>query len=101
MDAVLVTPTKENRALTDAETTAFDEKRAAILALDATIAEQEQRIRDAEAIEARSRLAAQAAGQTGQVGDQKRSPGDGVITSEPMIYGEGAGHSYFLDLVRA
>lgn len=85
--------------LTDAENAAFNEKRAAIAKIDEKRAEVEAAIKEAEEDDKREQAAASASVDAGQTGE--RRSGGAVVTREPMIYGEGMRHSYFLDLARA
>lgn len=100
-DAILVTPTAEQRSLTADETTAFDEKRAAIVAADAEIDEMHKRIADAEKIEARSAAAGAARVESGSASAEQPGRAPAVVLSEPQTYDRMSGHSYFLDLCRA
>lgn len=102
-DKVLGDAEKENRAPTDAESTAWQEKRAAVKAVDDDIAALRSRISEAEEDEKREQAAADAYKEVGQTGPQsERGQGGARVTSEPMTYGRQARrHSYFLDMARA
>lgn len=97
MDETIAAAQREQRALTDQETAAFDERRAAVVAADQEISDLEQRIQEAEAIEQRSQ---RAAATRDDAGTEQRGSGI-TVRSEPMIYGQGSRHSYFLDLLRS
>lgn len=56
-------------------------------------------IREAEETEHREQVAAGARAESGQVGE--RRTGGAVVTSEPQVYGNGSGNSYFHDLAKA
>lgn len=88
----------ETRDATTEELTAFDEKRAAIKALDDEIATVTARISDLEADEKREQAAAAAYAHAGQTGERRE--GGARIISEPTAYGREQRHSYFLDLAR-
>lgn len=87
----------EKRAATKEELAGFDAKEAEARDLDAQIekftaqAEREQRAADARA-------------KTGDTDRPVTGAADGdrrhVVTSEPTVYGQGSGHSYFLDMAR-
>ncbi len=82
------TVTKESRtALTEAEEATYGELRTERTALEARIA-------DLEDEEKRAAASARSAVTTGNFGDGAR------VLSEPTIYGNGSGNSYFLDLAR-
>lgn len=100
LDEVLKAPTTEQRALTPEEATAFDEKRAAVVAKDGEIDALAKRIEEAEDIERRQANVDGLAAKLGQGGEQ-RGNGPAKVLSEPLTYQEGSGHSYFLDLARA
>lgn len=99
-DAVLAQPTAENRDLTAAERTTFDERRGAVATLDTEIADVNTRITDLVADEQRNAQAGQILAQAGQTGE-RRSTGGAVVVSEPMTYARRSGNSYFHDLARA
>ncbi|GLZ36219.1 hypothetical protein Lesp02_84060 [Lentzea sp. NBRC 105346] len=100
MDGVLAAPTKEQRGLTDDEAKLFDEKRAAIGAVDGEIEPLQARIAELVEIEERSARADKLAADLGQTG-QQRGPAPAVVTYEQTTYHRGSRHSYFLDLARA
>lgn len=95
-DAVLTAPQAEKRDLNESEAAVFEDKRGAVARLGEQIAETEKRIAEAVEDEKRSQTAADALAKTGE----KRS-GGAVVGSEPMVYGRGSGHSYFLDMARS
>lgn len=99
-DAVLAGPTAENRDLTPAERTTFDERRGAVTALDTEITDLNSRIADLMADEQRNAAAGQILAQAGQTGE-RRNVGGAVVLSEPMVYGRRSGNSYFHDMARA
>jgi HK97 family phage major capsid protein len=98
VDALIEAPTKEQRALTDTETTQFNEAHAKVRAKDEEIAGMEARIKELEATEERDAKAAELRKQFGQEGPQ---PTGARVTSEPLTYQRGNGNSYFLDLANA
>lgn len=99
-DAITEKVQAEKRGeLNDEETKLFNEKRAAIKALDAEFDEKRARVAELEEDEKREQAANAALAAAGQTG-QRRS-GGAIITSEPQAYGRGSGHSYFLDLARS
>jgi HK97 family phage major capsid protein len=98
LDAVLETPTKEQRALTEAETKTFNERRDAIKAKDSDIDAAKNRIAELEEIEKRGQTAADLATRYGQNSDTP--PGNPQVT-EALTYQRGTNRSYFLDLARA
>jgi len=98
LDAVIDAPTKEARNLTDEETAKFNEARAAVKAKDEEIEALQGRIKDAEEAEARDARAAEIRAQFGQEGPQ---PTGARVTSEPLTYQRGNGHSYFMDLANS
>ena len=82
------TVTKESRtALSETEEATYGELRTERTALEARIA-------DLEDEEKRAAASARSAVTTGNLGDGAR------VLSEPTIYGNGSGNSYFLDLAR-
>lgn len=95
-DEVLAAPTAEKRDLTEAEATAFEEKRAAVAASDTKIDETRTRIGQLEEDERRQGNVDELARKHGT--GEKRSPGK--VTNEPLTY-QRSGHSYFLDIARA
>jgi HK97 family phage major capsid protein len=101
LDGILAAPTTEKRGLTEAEDKAFGEKRDAIKAKDGEIEALEARIAEVEQIEERSARADKLAADLGQTGEQRNPASKARVTSEPLTYGEGSGHSYFLDMARS
>lgn len=97
-DAIVAEAEKRGN-LTEADQTKFDEKRAAIKAIDDEIATKQTRIAELEEDEKREQTAAQIAAAAGQTGE--RRSGGAVVTSEPMTYSRHSGHSYFHDMARA
>jgi len=94
MKDALAVASKETRGLTKDEQSAWDAKDAEVRDLDASI----ERYR---AQDEREERAAESRRDTGQAGDdQGDAGGRAVITSEPTVYGQGSGHSYFLDMAR-
>jgi len=83
---------RETLSSTKEELAAFDKATADIGEIDAQLARfREQRDREAKAAKLRE-------------GDPRPVTGrasGGTVTSEPMVYGKGSGHSYFLDMARA
>ncbi|MGW7195544.1 phage major capsid protein [Streptomyces chryseus] len=98
LDGVIEAPTKENRALTDEETSRFNEARSAVKAKDDEIEGMRARISELEESEARDAKAAELRKQFGQEGPQ---PTGARVTSEPLTYQRGNGHSYFMDLANS
>jgi HK97 family phage major capsid protein len=96
----IVAEAEKRGQLTDADQTAFDEKRTAIAEIDKQIEEKRGRIVELEEDEKREQAAAKIHAEVGNTG-QQRGTGGAVVTSEPQIYGKGSGNSYFLDLARA
>lgn len=102
LDKVLEAPSAEKRDLNEAEAAAFTEKRAAITKLDEETAGLTERIaslvedekREAAANELRAQYGATAPGTP----ERRASVSVGA---EPQVYGDGSGHSYFLDFLRA
>jgi hypothetical protein len=95
----------ETRDATPEETAAFNEKRAAIKAIDDEIGPLTNQIRELEADAEREQAAAAAYAQTGLAGQRNepannRPVGGAQIISEPRAYGRDQRHSYFLDLAR-
>lgn len=95
---IVATADAEKRGLNSDETTNFDAKLAEVTKIDEEIAKTEARIAEVDAQEKR---AAKATAVLGETGSADRQPGGAVVTSEPMTYERGNGHSYFLDLARA
>lgn len=91
LDKVLEKPSAEKRDMNTEEEAAFTEKRDGILAADGEIKALEARIAELEGIESRTQAAQQVRAQHG---------GGVQVLSEPKVYGNGSGHSYFLDLAR-
>lgn len=85
----------ENRDLTEAEQSAYDEARQALVAHDAAIAAMKQRVADGEADEKR---AADAAAIQASLGAPTERAATTVIR-EPETYRRGGQASYFRDLV--
>ncbi|MFI6332922.1 phage major capsid protein [Micromonospora chersina] len=102
-DKVLAAAEQEDRAPTDTESAAWQEKRAEVRKLDDQIEQLRGRIKDAEEDEKREQAAADAYKEVGQTGPgTERKQGGARVTSEPMTYGRQARrHSYFLDMARA
>jgi HK97 family phage major capsid protein len=100
LDGVLTAPRAEQRDLSDEETAAFGEKRAAITAKDDEIAAMEARVSEAEEAERRDAKHAELSAKYGQAGEQRERP-TVTVTSEPETYRKGGQNSYFRDLVRA
>lgn len=98
LDATIEAPTKEKRDLTDAEQSAFTEKRDALKAKDDEIAALQARIAELEEAEKRDATAAELRAKFGQTGPQ---PSGLQVTAEPMTYERGNGQSYFLDLAKS
>lgn len=86
-------------SMTADETTAFDERRAEIAAIDADVAGLNQRISDIEDIEAR-RQQADAVRAT-LPADPQSTTSPTRVTSEPEVYRRGGNHSFFADSVAA
>ncbi len=83
--------------LTDAETRTFDEKRAAIKALDENeIVPLQARIKELEGDEQRQANADKILAEGGQTRNQ-----GGATVTEPMTYSRHSGNSYFFDLAKA
>lgn len=105
LDEVLAAPTKEERGLTDAEKTAFEEKRSSVVAKDGEIDEVRGTITQLEEDARRQANVDDLARKLGQDGQQRAgtpgAPAPARVGSEPLTYGRGAKHSYFLDLARA
>lgn len=87
-------------ALNDEETKLFQEKRAAIKALDAELESAQQRAAELEDDEKRDAAAHAALAAAGQ-GTETRTAGGAQVTSEPLTYSRYSGNSYFHDLARA
>ncbi|MEV0149095.1 MULTISPECIES: phage major capsid protein [unclassified Nonomuraea] len=100
LDGVLTAPRAEQRDLTDEESAAFEEKRAALKAKDDEIEEKRGRIAELEEDERREQRVAELAVTYGQTGEQRERPSV-TVTSEPETYRKGGSNSYFRDLVRA
>lgn len=98
LDSVLAAPTAEHRNPTDAEATAFAEKRDAVKAKDAEIEQLAARIKDLEADEEREERAAAVLAEHRQAGERRERV---TVTSEPETYRKGGAQSYFRDLYRA
>lgn len=102
MTGVLDAPKAENRGLTTEENTRFSEASEALTAHDAKIGELRGQIEAAEAAEKRATANNELAARLGQTGPEdptRRTPVK--VGAEPMVYGQGARHSYFLDVVRS
>ena len=99
-DQVLTVPEAEERGLTEAEQSVFDEKRGAVSAKDGAIEELRARIDELEEDAKREARAGELAAKYGQVGEQRERPTVTVV-SEPDTYRKGGQESYFRDLVRA
>lgn len=98
LDGILDAPGTEQRDLTDAEKTAFDEKREAIKSKDTEIKGFEERIAELEESEVRDSKAAELRSKYGQPGPQAT----GIqVVREPETYRSGGQQSYFRDLFRA
>lgn len=98
LDGVLTAPTAEKRALTDAEATDFEAKRALVVAKDAEIDQARARVDELAADEARQAKVDALAVELGQTGDQRSPARTGA---EPATYRKGGNASYFLDLARS
>jgi len=102
LDGIVTAAESEQRsALTEEETSRFDELRSKITAHDADIAEVEARIADAEKVEERRQREAEsrkATGQTGPGSEERTAPGR--VTSEPNTYrkDDPTGPSFVRDL---
>ncbi|MFD9943202.1 phage major capsid protein [Nonomuraea sp. NPDC059023] len=101
MNAVLEAPKTEARALTAEETTQFEERAAALEAHDGKITEARGRLEAAEAAERRQDANNQLAAKLGQTSPESPKRSGVKVTSEPLTYARGNGHSYFLDLANA
>lgn len=99
-DQVLTAPEAEQRGLTEPEQAQFDEKRAAITAVDAELEEIRGRVAELEEDAQREQRANDLAVKYGQTGEQ-RERSSVTVTSEPETYRKGGQNSYFKDLVRA
>jgi HK97 family phage major capsid protein len=90
LDGVIAVPQAEKRDLNEAETKAFDEKRAAVKAKDDEIDAMQARVKDAEEDEARSKRVSQLRAETAP--DEKRTEtarqGGATVTHEASVYGE-------------
>ena len=95
MKLAIDTASAEKRSLTADEQTAWDGRETEVRALDERIAKFEEQ-------EQREQRAADARQETGDTGADNGSAGGARarVTSEPAVYGRGAGHSYFLDSAR-
>jgi HK97 family phage major capsid protein len=98
LDGILATPVKEERNLSDDETTAFNEKRDAVKAKDGEIEAVRGRIAELEESEERDAKAAELRAKYTPAGPQ---PTGIKVTSEPEVYRKGGKTSYFVDLFRA
>ena len=92
LEAILVAPTAEDRALNDDETAAFTERSAKIDALDAQIKALEAAEARIATAEATSAEITETETRTPVLGDQAR------VTSEPQTYAKYSGTSYFRDM---
>ncbi|WP_433252884.1 phage major capsid protein [Streptosporangium sp. CA-135522] len=102
VSAVLDKPKAESRNLTDEESATFAERTQVLKAHDEAITEARGRLEEAEAAEERAKANGELAARLGQTGPQDPNPGGRVkVGAEPMVYGRGSGHSYFLDMVRS
>ena len=98
LDGILAAPGTEQRDLTDAEKTAFEEKRDAIKDKDAEIKDFEARIAELVEAEERDAKAAELRARYSPAGPQAT----GIkVVSEPETYRKGGSASYFRDLFRA
>lgn len=88
--------TEERSALTDDETAAWKEARAALQAHDDLIAEKRAEVADAEESEKRAEAAAKATADLGYTQTERAAT---RVTSEPETYRQGGHNSYFRDLV--
>jgi HK97 family phage major capsid protein len=103
MDKVLEVAEREKRtSLTEDESTRFAEIRSAITKLDDDeIKPLQARIAELEEDEKRNQAANALRAQYGQVnpdGGERRASVS--VGAEPQVYGDGSGHSYFLDMAR-
>lgn len=98
LDGILAAPGTEQRDLTDAEKSAFEEKRDAIKAKDGEIKDVEARIAELAEAEERDAKAAELRAKYAPAGPQAT----GIkVVSEPETYRKGGQTSYFSDLFRA
>ncbi|MFH8627758.1 phage major capsid protein [Streptomyces vietnamensis] len=98
LDGILAAPGTEQRDLTDAEKTAFEDKRDAIKAKDTEIKDFEARIAELVEAEERDAKAAELRAKYSPAGPQAT----GIkVVSEPETYRKGGQASYFRDLFRA
>ncbi|MEU0426441.1 phage major capsid protein [Streptomyces canus] len=98
LDGILDAPGAEQRDLTDAEKTAFGEKRDAIKAKDDEVETVRGRIAELEEAEERDKKAAELRAKYQPAGPQ---PTGVKVTSEPETYRKAGQVSYFRDLYRA
>jgi HK97 family phage major capsid protein len=101
MNAVLDPAKTESRALTADESVKFNEATGALEVHDAKITEARGQLDKAEAAEQRQAANADLAARLGQTGPDDRRREPVRVGAEPRAYDRGAGHSYFLDLVRS
>lgn len=88
-----------NRDLTEAEQSAYDEARAALVAHDEKITEARARVAEAEEDEKRAETAAQLSAEFGNVRSEERGQRPPVtVGSEAGTYRKDGQHSYFRDL---
>lgn len=103
LNEVLTAPSAENRELNEAESVLFAERRDAIGALDKQIEPARQALGEAEELERRDQVANGLRAQYGQPAPDapEQRKASVSVGTEPTVYGDGSGHSYFLDLTRA
>lgn len=101
MTGVLDKPKAESRGLTEEENAEFGKATEALKAHDDKISEVRGQIEAAEAAEKRATANNELAARLGQTGTEAPARPSVRVLSEPMVYGRGSKHSYFLDMARA
>lgn len=97
----IIADAEKRGELTEADETAFAEKRAAIATLDTDIEARQARIAELEEDDKREQRAADAYAAAGATGEQRERPAGGAQVTDPPVYRQGGQESYFRDLVRA